>query len=120
MILNDYSNLLRDFILNDLSTTFLQLSAWFLQPMVLRLGLSQGWFGSHRAGGCWLLGGCCRKCIEKPLKDHQRIIKASSTKLFEFELNFFCPALHGLLEIRIGDAAGPAILAQLWGACHRQ
>jgi hypothetical protein len=89
MILNDYSNLLRDFILNDLSTTFLQLSAWFLQPMVLRLGLSQGWFGSHRAGGCWLLGGCCRKCIEKPLKDHQRIIKASSTKLFEFELNFF-------------------------------
>ena len=73
MILNDYSNLLRDFILNDLSTTFLQLSAWFLQPMVLRLGLSQGWFGSHRAGGCWLLDVAANAS-----KNHSRIIRGSS------------------------------------------
>ena len=54
--------------------------------------------------GCWMLP---LKCIEKPLKDHQRIIKAS-TKLFEFELNFFLSCtLHGLLEIRIGERCWP-------------
>ena len=97
MILPYYSNLLRDFILNDLSTTFLQLSANGFCSLWCCYG-AEAWIIPRvvRKPSCrwmlvtWLLGGCCRLNVSKnhekgSSEDHQGIINEavwSWTQLF--------------------------------------
>ena len=70
----------------------------------------------------WMLAaGCCRLNVSK---NHSRIIRGSSKhqrSCLNLNSTFFCPAPSmASLKFESANAAGPAILAQLWGACHRQ